>query len=160
MHKPGSALDTETNKILWDFEIQTNYLILDRGKDLEIINNNKKEPKRICRIEDFAVVVDHKVNIKEEKRDSYSDLAREVRKLCNMRVMVIPIVFAELATVPKDLEMVLEDMEIGGRIGNIQNTGLLRSVKITRRILVTWGDLKSLILQWKITKHARSNAAN
>ena len=27
MHKPESALENETHKILWDFEIQTDHLI-------------------------------------------------------------------------------------------------------------------------------------
>ena len=42
---------------------------------------------------DFAVPDDHRPKLKEsEKRDKYLDLARELKKLCNMKVTVVPIV--------------------------------------------------------------------
>ena len=42
---------------------------------------------------DFAVRTDHQVKLKEsEKEDKYLDLARELKKLWNMKVKVIPIV--------------------------------------------------------------------
>ena len=37
----------------------------------------------------------------------------------------------------------------GGRVETIQTTALLRTAKILRRVLETWGDLLSLKLQWK-----------
>ena len=47
--------------------------------------------KRTCCQVDFA---DHKVKIKKsEKRDKYLDFMRELRKLWNMKVMVVPIVY-------------------------------------------------------------------
>ena len=36
-----------------------------------------------------------------EKRDKYLDLARELKKLCNMRVTDVPIVFGALEQYPK-----------------------------------------------------------
>ena len=40
---------------------------------------------------DFAISADHRVKMKEsEKRDKYLDFARELKKLCNMKVIVIP----------------------------------------------------------------------
>ena len=44
-------------KLLWDFEIQTDHLISVRRPDLIIINNKK----RTCRIVDFGVPADHRV---------------------------------------------------------------------------------------------------
>ena len=45
-----------------------------------IIINHKK--KRICKIVDFAVSEDHRINLKEcAKEDKYLDLARELKKL-------------------------------------------------------------------------------
>ena len=38
MHKPESVVDNETNKILWDFEILTDYLISTRRLDQVLIN--------------------------------------------------------------------------------------------------------------------------
>ena len=56
-------------------------------------------------MEDLAVPSDHRVKLKEdEKMDKYLDLARELKKLWNMRVKVIPIVVGALGTVPINLE--------------------------------------------------------
>ena len=79
----------KTHKLLWDFMIQTDHLILARRPDLIMINNKK----RTCRIAGFAVPADHRVKLKEcEKKDKYVDLAMELKKLWNMKVTVISIV--------------------------------------------------------------------
>ena len=84
-----------THKLLRDFDIQTDHLISARWPDLIIIN--KKE--RTFRIVDFAVPADHRVKLKEcEKRDKYLNLARELKKLWNMKVTIIPIVIGDLGT--------------------------------------------------------------
>ena len=41
MYKPETVLENETNKIIWNFELQTDHLILARWADLMIVN--KKE---------------------------------------------------------------------------------------------------------------------
>ena len=66
---------------------------------------------------DFAVPADHRVNLKEsEKKDKYLDLARELKKLWNMKVTIILIVIGALSTVTKGLVLGLEDLEIRGRV--------------------------------------------
>ena len=111
--------------------------------DLIIINKRT----RICKIVDFAVPADH---LKEsEKKDKYFDLARELKKLWNMKVTIVPIVISALGTVTKGLLKGLEDLEVSGRVETIQTTALLRTARILRRVLETWGDLLSLKLQWK-----------
>ena len=51
---------------------------------------------------DFAIPADHRVKVKEsEKKDKYLHLARELKKLWNMKVSVIPIVTGALDTVTK-----------------------------------------------------------
>ena len=72
-----------------------------------------------------------------EKKDKYLDLARELKKLWNMKVTVIPIVINALVTVTKGLIKGLEDLEISGRVDINQTTVLLRSVRILRRVLKT-----------------------
>ena len=148
MHNRESVLEKETLKLLRSFEIQADHLISARQLDLVVINKKKK--KKICRIVDFAVPADHKVKLKEsEKRDKYLDLAREVKKLGNMKVTALPIVIGVLGTVTKGLVQGLEDLEITGRVKTIQTTALLRSARILGRVLETWGDLQSLKLPWK-----------
>ena len=100
-----------THKHLWDFDIHTDHLISSRRPDLIII------------IVDFAVPVDHRIKLKEcEKKDKFLDLARELKKLWNMQVTIIPIVIGAFGTVTKELVKGLEDVEVGGRVETIQTT--------------------------------------
>ena len=60
----------QKHKLLWDFEIQTDYLISARRPGLITVNNNSNKKKRTCRIVDFTVSFDHRVKLKEsEKKD-------------------------------------------------------------------------------------------
>ena len=84
---------------------------------------------------DLAVLANHRVKLKEsEKLNIYLDLARELNKLWNMKVTIIPIVIGTFGTVTKKLTKELEDMEIRGRVKTIQTTTLLRSARILRRV--------------------------
>ena len=144
MHNPASDLEIDTHQLQWDFNIQTDHLILARRPDLRIIN----QKKRICKIVDFAVSADHRINLKEcEKKDKYLDLARELKKPWNMKVTILLIVIGALSTITKGLLKGLEDWEFCGRVETIQRTALLRTARILRRVLETWGDLLSLRLQ-------------
>ena len=77
----------------------------------------------------------------------YLDLTRELKKLRNMQMTIIPIVIGAFGTVTKGLLKGLEDLEVGGLVETIQSTTLLRTAKILRRVLETRGDLLSLKLQ-------------
>ena len=146
MHNSEPVLDDNTHKLLWDFYIHTDHLISARIPDLMIIN----EKKRTWKIVNFAVPADHRIKLKEcEKNDKYLDLARKLKKLWNMQVTIIPIVIGAFGTVTKRLLKRLEDLEVGGRVETIQTTTLLRTARILRRVLETWGDLLSLKLQRK-----------
>ena len=82
--------------------------------------------------------MNRRVKIKEsEKRDKYLDLAKERRKLWNMRVAVIPTVNAAIRTVPKGLESELEELKIRRRIETVQTTVLSRLARILRKVLET-----------------------
>ena len=85
----------------------------------------------------FAVPVDHREKFKESEKDKYFDLARELKKLWNMKGTFIPIKIGALNTVTKELIEGLEDLEIKGQVETIQTTVLLRSVRILRRVLET-----------------------
>ena len=145
MDNPESVLENEMHKLLWNFKIQTDHQILTRWPDLIIMKK-----RRTCRIVNFAVPADHRVKLKEcEKRDKYLNLTRELKKLWNMKVTIIPIVIGALGTVTKGLVQGLEDLEIKGWVKTIQTIALLRSARILRRVLETWGYLLSLKLQWE-----------
>ena len=82
-----------------------------------------------------------------EKGDKYLDLDREFKKLLNMKGIIL--VIGALGTVTKGLVQGLEDLEIIRPVKTIQTTAFLRSVRMLRRVLETWGDLLSLKLQWE-----------
>ena len=98
MHKPEWILENEMHKILW--KIQT-----DWKTRLRIIKQNK----RTYHLVGLSIPTDHWVKIKESKKvDKYLDFVRELKKLWNMKVTVIPIVVGALGMVPKGLEKSLE----------------------------------------------------
>ena len=89
-------------------------------------------------IVDFAVLADHRIKLKEcEKKDKYLNLARELKKLWNMKVTIVPIVIGAFGTITKELFKGPEDLEVGGRMETIQTTTLLRTARILRRVLET-----------------------
>ena len=81
----------------------------------------------------------------KKKLYEYLDLARELKKVvehegdsdanCHWNTW--------------NLEKRLGEMEIWKRTKTIQNTALLKSTRILRRIQAIWGDSLSLRLQWK-----------
>ncbi len=77
-------------------------------------NNNQQKKKKICEIVDLSVPVDLRIKLKEcEKKDKYLDLARELKKLCNMKVTIVPIVIGAFGTITKGLLKGLKDLEVG-----------------------------------------------
>ena len=60
-HGPDYVLENEEYKILWGFSMQTDHVIEARRPDLVLVD--KKE--RICKIIDFAVPGDRRIEEKE-----------------------------------------------------------------------------------------------
>ena len=80
-----------------------------RPEDQTVKTNKQK--KRICKIVEFAVPADHGMKLKEsEKKDKYLNLARELKKLWNMKVTIIAIVVGAFGSVTKGLFKGLEDL--------------------------------------------------
>ena len=53
-------------------------------------------------------------NLKEsEKKDKYLNLARELKKLWNMKATIVPIAIGALGTITKGLLKGLEDLGVG-----------------------------------------------
>ena len=116
MHNLAAVLENDSYKLQWEFDIHTDHIISTRRPDLIIINKKRKrKKKRTCKIVDFAVPADHRIKLKEsEKKDKYLDLARELKKLWNMKVTIIPIVIGAFGTVTKGSLKRLEELEAGG----------------------------------------------
>ena len=123
------------NICLEECDKQTDHLISGRRPDLIIINKEKKENlenSQLCSKIKRKWKVKWKVS--KWKEEKYLDLARELKKLWNMEVTIIPIVIGALGTVNKGLAQGLEDLETTGRGDSVQTTALLRSVRILRRV--------------------------
>ncbi len=100
MPNPASVLENDTHKLLWDFNIQTDHLISARRPDLIIINNDEKEENlQNCGL--YYPGWPQNKTEKSEKKDKYLDLAREMKKLWNMKVTIIPIVIGAFAVYQK-----------------------------------------------------------
>ena len=85
-HQPEAVIENDSCKILCDLTVQTNHFITARKPDMIAID--KKHHK--CQIMDSAIPYDTRVDDKEvEKIEKYLDLARELKKVWNMKVMMV-----------------------------------------------------------------------
>ena len=77
MDDPADVLENDIRNLQWDFDIQTNQMILVRRPDLIIINQKKKKKEKFAK---FLTL--QRIKLKEcEKKDKYFDLARELKIL-------------------------------------------------------------------------------
>ena len=70
-----------------------------------------------------------------EKIDYYQDLARELRKIWNMKVKVIPLVIGVPGTTPIKLRNWLKEIFIETQIKELQKTVLPHTARILRKVL-------------------------
>ena len=96
---------------------------------------------RTFKIVDFPLPAVNRMKLKENKmKDKYLERAKNLRKLWNMKVKIIPIAIGVLGTATERLLEGLEDLEITGQVVTIQPTKFLRPARILRRVLETWRD--------------------
>ena len=95
-HMTEPVTETESVKILWDMNIQTDHVIEHRQPDIIVVDKDNKRALLI----DIAVPADARVEEKEqEKMDRYQDLARELKRLWKVETKVIQIVVGAVGTV-------------------------------------------------------------
>ena len=114
---------------------------------------------------DFAVPAGHGIKLKEcEKKDMYLNLARDLKKLWNMKVTIIPIVIGAFGRVTKELLKGLEDLEVGGWVETITESGqnTEKSPGDLRWLAVIQTPVKShqLKLMWKTLNESTNNDNN
>ena len=96
-HEPESVLEKEYYEILWDFSIQAAHVIEALRPDLVLVD--KKE--RSCKKVDFAVPGDSRIEEKEkDKIEKHQDLGRELQKIWNVKVKIIPLVVGSFGAIP------------------------------------------------------------
>ena len=130
--EPESVLENEDYKISWDFSVQTNHVIEARRPDLVVVD--KKE--RSCKIIDFAVPGDSRIAEKEkDKIEKYQELGRELQKIWNVKVKMIPLVVGSLGVIPKQVGNRLKQIGITAGRAQVQKTFSLGTARILRKVL-------------------------
>ena len=101
-HQRSSVLETDRIKVLWDFNIQRDYIIEARRPNIVIVEWEEKMSKII----DIAIPrVSRLVEKEREKVEKYQELEREMARILFMReVEVIPVVVGARRTIPKRLD--------------------------------------------------------
>ena len=117
---------------MWDFSIQTDHVIEARRPDLAAVD--KKE--RSCKIIDFAVPGDSRIEEREkDKIEKYKKLGRELQKIWNVKVKIIPLVVGSLGAIPKQFGNRLKQIGITVGTAQVQKTVLLGTARILTKVL-------------------------
>ena len=130
-YEPDSVLENEDYKILWDFTIQTDHVIESRRPDLVVVDKKR----RTCKINDFAVLEDSRIEEEKKKKYKYQDLRRELQKIWNVRAKIIHLVVGSLGALSKQFGNTLKGTGITAEIGQVQKTVLLGTARILRKAL-------------------------
>ena len=129
---PQSAQENDEDKILWDFNIQTDKVIKHKLPDIFFINKQKRE----CQIIDFVISGDQNIAIKEQKKsDKYHSLRIELQKVWNVKVAVIPVVIGALATMSMKIHHYIKQIDIPADIISIQKIDIVGTAYILRKML-------------------------
>ena len=91
---------------------------------------------RICKIIDFAVPGDSRIEKKEkDKIEKYQDLRRELQKIWNVKVKIIPLVVGSLGAILKQFGERLKQIGITVGAAQVQKTVLFGTARILRKVL-------------------------
>ena len=91
---------------------------------------------RSCKIIDFANAGDSRIDEKEkDKIEKYQDLGRELQKILNVKVKIIPLVVDSLGAIPKQFGNRLKQIGIRAGTAQVQKTVLVGMARILRKVL-------------------------
>ena len=94
---------------------------------------DKKE--RSCKIIDVAVPGDSRIAEKEkDKIEKYQELGKELQKIWNVKVKIIPLVVGSLGAIPKQFGNRLKQIDIAVGTAQVQKTVLLGKARILRKV--------------------------
>ena len=91
---------------------------------------------RSCKIIYFAVPGDSRIEEKEkDKIEKYQDLGKELQKIQNVKVKIVPLVVGSLGPTPKEFGNRLKQISITVGTAQAQKTVLLGMARILRKVL-------------------------
>ena len=103
MCNPETVLENETQTFLGFLDTNGS---LNLGQTTRPSDSQQKN--RTCQIMEFGVLADHRIELKESKKGvEYLDLARELERLLNTKMTVIPILCGALEAISKWFGLVL-----------------------------------------------------
>ena len=103
---------------------------------------------------DFAVLADHRIKLKEnEKKENYLEIARELKKLWNMKVTIIPMKIGAFGKITKGLIKALGGLGGQKTSGDHSNYNIIENGQNTEK---SPGDL----LSFKIFHSSGKPSAN
>ena len=107
-------------------------LIEARRPDLFVVDKKEKS----CKIIDFAVSGDSRTEEKDkDKIEKYQDLGRELQKIWNVKVKIIPLVVGSLGAIPKQFGNRLKQIGILVGTAQVQKRVLLGMARMLRKVL-------------------------
>ena len=154
MHKPEFVSENVTHRFLW--ALRHKQITKCWSEDQMFIN--KKEGA--CHQLDFSIAVGSRVKGKKKKKKKivkYPDIARERKKLLNIKVTMVRIVIGINRTVLKGLEKRLAELEISRRIEKLLTTALFKSARIFRRVMDTERTCYQSLTKQKNKKQENKN---
>ena len=114
-----------------DFSIHADQVIEAQRPDLVVVDK-----RGTCEIIDFAVPGDSRIEEKEkEKIEKYQDLGRQLQKIWNVKVKIIPLAVGSLGAIPKQFGNRLKQIGITAGTAQVQKTVLLGTARILRKVL-------------------------
>ncbi|CAI5660153.1 unnamed protein product [Oreochromis niloticus] len=92
---PPRVVENDRAKILWDFQMQTDKMVVANQPDIVVVDKQKKTAVVI----DVAVPNDSNIRKKEhEKLEKYQGLREELERMWRVKVTVVPVVIGALET--------------------------------------------------------------
>ena len=90
------------------------------------------DKERSCKIIDFAVTGDSRIEEKEKDNIAkHQDLERELQKMWNVKVNIIPLLVGSLGTIPKQFGNRLKQIGVTAETAQV----LLGTARILRKVL-------------------------
>ena len=130
--KPEGVVESENFKILCDFTIQGERKIEARRPDIVFVDKKEREVVII----DIAIPGNDRVKDKElEKLEKYQLLKDEMQVWRMRKVIVVPVVIGALGAVSVCFKEYMKQIGVDVRLEVIQETALLRTAKILRKVL-------------------------
>ncbi|TWW67366.1 hypothetical protein D4764_02G0004070 [Takifugu flavidus] len=129
---PPKVVENKQAKILWDFQIQTDKMMVTNQPDIVMVDKHQKTVVVI----DVAIPSDSNIRKKEhEKLEKYQGLKEEIERMWGMKATVVLVVIGTLGAVTPNLSKWLQQIPGTTSEISVQKSAVLGTAKILRRTL-------------------------